>query len=55
MGMVTSGSDVMECGVNILITSCRGVNIKYVVFSILYRHINVPMAYKKLVRMLILT
>ena len=25
-----------------------GVNIKYLVFSILYRHINVPMACKEL-------
>ena len=25
-----------------------GVNIKYMVFSILYRHINVPMACKEL-------
>ena len=25
-----------------------GVNIKYIVFSILYRHINVPMAFKEL-------
>ena len=25
-----------------------GVNIKYIVFSILYRHINVPMACKEL-------
>ena len=25
------------------------VNIKYMVFSILYRHINVPMAYKELI------
>ena len=25
-----------------------GVNIKYIVFSILYKHINVPMAYKEL-------
>ena len=26
-----------------------GVNIKYIVFSILYRHINVPMALKELI------
>ena len=28
-----------------------GVNIKYLVFSILYRHINVPMACKELIRL----
>ena len=27
-----------------------GVNIKYIVFSILYRHINVPMACKELMQ-----
>ena len=26
-----------------------GVNIKYIVFSILYRHINVPMACRELI------
>ena len=26
-----------------------GVNIKYMVFSILYEHINVPMAFKELI------
>ena len=25
-----------------------GVNIKYIVFSVLYRHINVPMTFKEL-------
>ena len=30
-----------------------GVNIKYIVFSILYWHINVPMACKELVTMLL--
>ena len=33
------------CGLFIL-----DINIKYIVFSILYRHINVPMAYKELMR-----
>ena len=32
-----------------------GVNIKYVVFSILYKHINVPMAYKELMPAMYMT